>query len=87
MYIISHTVQNAFLPIKKKDVFVCCNMFVCLFKKKKESHPMLFHLILPTWSSQSYMKEIPKKDALPTGNYAKFQVPTVYSLIKQKNIF
>lgn len=48
---------------------------------------MLFHLILPTWSSQSYMKEIPKKDALPTGNYAKFQVPTVYSLIKQKNIF
>lgn len=45
---------------------------------------MLFHLILPTWSSQSYMKEIPKKDALPTGNYAKFQVPTVYSLIKQK---
>lgn len=48
---------------------------------------MLFHLILPTWSSQSYMKEIPKKDALPTGNYAKFQVPTVYSLIKQKKKF
>lgn len=83
MYIISHTVQNAFLPIKK-DVFLL--QYVC-FLKKKESHPMLFHLILPTWSSQSYMKEIPKKDALPTGNYAKFQVPTVYSFIKQKNNF
>lgn len=48
---------------------------------------MLFHLIIPTWSSPSYMKESPKKDALPTGNYAKFQVPTVYSFIKQKNNF